>query len=330
MQTSPYQLRIVSKELRDAFDARNTVLKPRIGERPTPQHSEVLAKMARRMPLLGKVELRIEGNWLMDMTEFFTACAERNLRELYLLNVTHVQKSSLSDIAPLAMLRSLNCISLAFTKVADISPLRGMQLTYLSIFESCVHDLSPLQGMTTLKTLDMGSIYFGNDSIPPIDLSPLAGAGMQLDQLWMIDTDVLSLSPLRDMTTLRELALACFPRQYDLSPLAGLHLEVLDVFAFEPVPLMGMTTLRSLTISAASEYEIMDLSMLAGLRLEVLEIGHQIGDLSPLRGMTTLRYGISLSQSRNLSVPFPLRPYPLSGNSKLPRQSFWTCHLWPN
>ncbi len=85
-------------------------------------------------------------------------------------------------------LTKLNC---GFSPLLyDLSPLRGMPLTYLGCIVTQVFDLSPLQGMPLTE------LYCSSTQVS--DLSPLAG--MPLTLLWCQDTWGSDLSPLAGMS----------------------------------------------------------------------------------------------------------------------------------
>jgi Leucine-rich repeat (LRR) protein len=123
-----------------------------------------------------------------------------------------------TDIAPvraLLGLKKLKCNGSASTrgKLSDLSPLKGMQLTYLDCgWSPPLADLSPLEGMP------LTDLYCGGTKI--LDLSPLKG--IRLTRLWCQDTPVSGLSPLRGMSLN---ALDCSgTRVDDFSPLEGMSL----------------------------------------------------------------------------------------------------------
>jgi hypothetical protein len=137
-------------------------------------------------------------------------------------------------------------------KLADLSPLKGMQLTCLTCPSTRVADLSPLKGMP-LTDLNC-------DSTKVADLSPLKG--MPLTSLYCDSTRVADLSPLMGMPLT---FLDCgFTKVADLSPLKGMLLTYLN----------------------CAGTKVADLSPLKGMPLTTLACGGtKVVDLSPLRGM---------------------------------------------
>ena len=162
--------------------------------------------------------------------------------------------TDISPVRALAGLSGLNCYpaNLPNGKLADLSPLRGLQLVMLSCVGNRIHDLSPITGMKLVE-LNCG----GN---PIADISALQG--MPLRSLNVGSTDVSDLSPLKGM------------------PLKGLSFDSTKVTTLSS--LEGMA-LRHLFIQATS---ITDLSPLKGMPLEILNCSRtQVSDLSPLKGM---------------------------------------------
>ncbi len=116
----------------------------------------------------------------------------------------------LSPIRALLGLKVLTCYGTAKGRLSDLSPLRGLKLTYFGCSYVEVSDLSPLQGMPL--------IYLAFGSTKTSDLSPLKE--MPLETLWCNNTPVSDLSPLQGMTTLRTVMTGGTPVS-DLSPLHG-------------------------------------------------------------------------------------------------------------
>ncbi|MGA2621848.1 MAG: SUMF1/EgtB/PvdO family nonheme iron enzyme, partial [Thermoguttaceae bacterium] len=127
---------------------------------------------------------------------------------------------NVTDISPvraLERLRQLSCVGPGTdrNKLCDLSPLKGMPLTLLSLYNTRVSDLSPLEGMP-LKDLRC-------QSTPLSDLSPLKG--MPLTDLSCDNTPLHDLSPLKGMP-LKRLSCGCTAVS-DLSPLKVMPLTLL-------------------------------------------------------------------------------------------------------
>ncbi len=176
--------------------------------------------------------------------------------------------------------------------VVGVEQLAGIEhavnLRGLSAYDGAISDVSPLAGLTSLLEL-----YLYSNEIS--DVSPLAGLTSLLE-LYLYDNEISDVSPLRGLTSLRELVIGG-NNISDVSPLAGLTLERLGLSA-TPIsdvsPLAGMKSLESLSLG--SNHNLTDLWPLAGLTsLWYLYLyDTPIWDLSPLadlRSLTFLRLG---------------------------------------
>jgi len=106
-------------------------------------------------------------------------------------------QSTMSDLTPLRGL-PLSRLTLMHTIVSDLSPLRGMSLRWLRLAGTKVTDLSPLQGMP-IESLQISGT-------PVADLSPLRG--MPLETLNMTDCrSITNLEPISKITTFKSVIL---------------------------------------------------------------------------------------------------------------------------
>ena len=167
---------------------------------------------------------------------------------------------NVTDISPvraLTGLRSLHCSvwrqeALGKGPITDLSPLKGMKLTHLTIRGTMVSDLSPL------KDMKLTSLHFGVTKVA--DLSPLRD--MPLTDLHFEVTQVSDLSPLKGMK---------------LTNLECYYTNVSDLSPLKDMPL------RSLNISHT---RVSVLSPLKDMKLTGLWCnGTAVSDLSPLKGM---------------------------------------------
>jgi len=167
-----------------------------------------------------------------------------------------VQGQSLSDLSIFsgAKIRGLDLA--ACRDVTNLSPLRSLPLTDLSIAKTGVTDLTPLQG------LKLESLWMAGTKVA--DLSPLRG--MPLKQLYMDDCSKVSdTSPLRELLHLEELIL----------PEAAL-----DVVKLRALPKLQRVSYtfdwqkrRPACAAAAFWRELHDLSWLRALRERQLKLG---------------------------------------------------------
>ncbi len=153
--------------------------------------------------------------------------------ELDLLVDDVTDLSAICVFSKLKRLRSVGSNARSGT-LSDLTPLRGMSLTFYSCFRTKVSDLSPLQGMP-LQTL-----WFSET--PVSDLSSLRG--MLLTNIHCYGTQVVDLSPLEGMR-LAGLDLAQTPVA-DLSALLGCQtLKVLKITETKVTPAGVVALARS-------------------------------------------------------------------------------------
>jgi serine/threonine protein kinase/Leucine-rich repeat (LRR) protein len=170
-----------------------------------------------------------------------------------------------SDISPVRALKGLRHLDCDATiqagkqnvgKLPDLSPLKGMQLTYLNCTGNPISDLTPLKGMP-LQHLECANPKL-------VDLSPLKG--MPLRHLGCGgDNKIADISPLKGMP-LTYLYLQGTKVESDLTPLKGMPLEFL---ALPP-----------------GDFWFGSYAPLRGMRLKSFEGGYpRDGDVSPLTDM---------------------------------------------
>ena len=220
----------------------------------------------------------------------------RALASLKSLKCTQASGEGLSDLSPLKGLR-LTSLTLDRTQVTDLTPLKDMKLTYLRIVASPVSDLSPLRDMKlTFLTLDGTQVT---------DLSPLKD--MPLTTLSLDSSPVTELLPLTGNETLKTLNL-WMTKVSNLSPLKGVPLTSLDlgrtlVTDLSPLKDMKLTSLKF------RDSSVSDLSPLKGVPLIFLDCHHTlVSDLSPLGDMKLVELVCSNTRVSDLS---PLRVIPL-------------------
>jgi hypothetical protein len=162
-----------------------------------------------------------------------------------------------------------------------------------------VRDLTPLQALSGLWTLD---VVDPADTHQPRgvleDLRPLKG--LPLGELRLYDMQVVDLSPLRDLPSLRHLDLRHL-KAIDLTQLQDLPLINLEIHGgvTDLSPLSRMKELRELHVISTP---VTDLKPLQGLQLKILSI-HATGvtDVSPLRGMPLKKLNLHRTPVKDLS-----------------------------
>lgn len=224
----------------------------------------------------------------------------------------------LVHLRDLTQLRGLKLTSLSLHNipVSDLTGLEGMPLESLSVGHSWVSDLTPLRGMP-LKQLNLGG------SLALTDLSPLEG--MAIEHLRLDGSNVTDLSSLVGMP-LNELNIS-YTRITDLSPLAKMPLQtllMLDTGITDLTPLTG-APLETLRID---ECPISDLSPLKGAKLRILSFKDTlVTDVGPLAEATIqtmyfdphrIRQGLdTLRASRSPKV------IGIHETENLPSKQFW-------
>ncbi|MCY3019922.1 MAG: SUMF1/EgtB/PvdO family nonheme iron enzyme, partial [Planctomycetota bacterium] len=158
------------------------------------QVEEVVKKLKELNPGYdGKEKHRSENGQVTDLeftTERVTDISPvRALMGLTNFNVgQRGQRSSLKDLSPLKGLQ-LTMLSLYDCPVEDLGPLKGMPLIMIVANSTLISDLSPLAGMP------LKSLFIAKTNVS--DLTPLHG--MPLSSLWVDHTKVSDLSALRGM-----------------------------------------------------------------------------------------------------------------------------------
>ena len=147
-----------------------------------------------------------------------------------------IDRSEISDLAPLAGLENLQVLRLNYNRITDISPLSGLvNLQRLQLHNNQIVDISPLAGLIELRDLRMKS----NEVV---DITPLSGL-VNLQYLEIQDNQISDVTPLQGLVNLEVLSLA-ENQISDITPLQGLvNLEVLSL---EGNPITDFTPLYGL------------------------------------------------------------------------------------
>jgi serine/threonine protein kinase/Leucine-rich repeat (LRR) protein/predicted negative regulator of RcsB-dependent stress response len=177
------------------------------------------------------------------------------------LVVLKLGKSGVTDLAPLAAMRSLKTLDLAETKVRDLAPLNGLALESLNLYHAAITDLAALKGVP-LHTLNIDAIkvttlaplagmplkHLSARGVKLADFSPLAGSPLE--------TCIINLSKVADLAflkgaPLRELNICCCADARNYAALANCKtLEKLivppTVLNLSPEELDAITALRGL------------------------------------------------------------------------------------
>ena len=140
---------------------------------------------------------------------------------------------AVADLSPLSVLKGLRILELHATGASDLTPLRGLKLTSVSLWATAVADLSPLRGMP-LEYINCGYARVK-------DISALEGA--PLKEICLNLSEISDLSPLKGIA-LRKLEMSN-TKVKDLSPLAGMPLKEL---VFEGTPVSDISALKGMPL----------------------------------------------------------------------------------
>lgn len=210
----------------------------------------------------------------------------------------------ITDISLLAKMPNLRHVVLDYQQIYDISPLRKLQLTSLSLCGNPVSDLSALEGQQFLREL-----YLSQTMADSLESLRECSALTTLDCTY---TYVNSLEPLSTLQ-IHHLYLVDAPIT-DYEPISTVPVDDLycsNMSAAEIESIKGISSLHTLVIlhsNIASLKELSDFSYLTGLDVT----NNRLTDLEGLEGFTSLQYIVlsdnpivdmsPLKKMRNLSM----------------------------
>ena len=232
-----------------------------------------------------------------------------------LTNLTlDLSQSSLSDVAPLAGLKSLTRLILRSNNISDVAPLAGLtNLTGLTLTNNNISDVSPLAGLTNLTQLWLGGNNI-SDMLPLANLKSLTNLSLTVNNtldvsllasfknltvLGLSGDNISNVSPLANLKNLTNLSIQ--GNISDVAPLAKLkNLHSLDLTFNNISDVAPLANLKNLTILTLTGNNISDVSPLANLKnLHVLNLTfNNISDVAPLLafgpGTESSRMGLDL------------------------------------
>ena len=160
------------------------------------------------------------------------------------LSFLSLESNGITDIAPLAGLRSLSNLNLFDNAIVDVSPLANLtQLRFLTLWRNQVQNVSPLEDLVLLEFLDLDTNQVSSVSalsqlsrltevyLHSNQIESLAGVEgwTNLEFAWFSDNQLSDISAIQNLSYLQELELAN-NLITDLPPLSGLaSLFYLDV-----------------------------------------------------------------------------------------------------
>jgi hypothetical protein len=190
------------------------------------------------------------------------------------ISLTFAESKNIDNITPLRDLK-LTSLSISRTAVASLHPVAGQPLWRLQCESTRIRDLSPLKG-SRLVTLNAGGT-------PVEDVSPLENLQLRYLSLW--GTNVHDIAPVKGMP-LVFLHLSGAPVA-DLSPVKGMHLSWLCVGreTRDLTPLDGMPLLYLGVLAPVGQITPLEQMPLQAVALDAAEID----DLTPLQKLPDLR-----------------------------------------
>ena len=170
----------------------------------------------------------------------------RGLEYAVNLKVLVIDRSEVSDLAPLAGLENLESLSIFNSEVSDLTPLAGLKnLRVLKLFSNRITDITPLAGLVNLEMLILAQNQI-------VDITPLAGL-INLRRLQLNRNQIEDISPLRGLVNLQHLQLD-ENQIVDISPLRGLlSLKVLNLGEnpiIDLTPIYGLVGIEALELHA--------------------------------------------------------------------------------
>lgn len=222
---------------------------------------------------------------------------------------------SMGDLSPLRGLPIKHLSLGGGHGVKDLSPLVGMKLERFSMTDTRVVDLSPLEGMP-LKELEINrywDLYFPSSIVS--DLSPLRGMklkklhlektkvtsiaaleGMPLEELWLTDSPISDLTPLRNIKTLKILKISG-TKVTSLEVLSGLDLDRLYFSRTKVSDLKPLKNMRLMHVEG-EETLVSSIAPLKGDRLLTINFQRsKLSTIEPIRNMPGL-YSLWFADSK--------------------------------
>lgn len=120
-----------------------------------------------------------------------------------------INRGKISSLSDLALMKSLNNLTLIYQCIDDLSPLKDLKLQSLTIIGNYVSDLSPLSNMQTLRVLNV-------NNNPVADISPLKHL-QRLEALHIQQSNVTDVSVVAELPTLTSIGAGQIPC-LDFSP----------------------------------------------------------------------------------------------------------------
>jgi len=208
-----------------------------------------------------------------------------HLDELTSLQHLYLWGTSVNDLSPLSKLKRLNTLYIVVNPVSDLEPLADtVELKTLCLDRTMVSDLRPLRQLKKLEHLDL-------DHTNIVDLGSLADM-VSLKTLRIAGTAINDLNPIRNLKYLEQLIMTG-TGVVDLEPLADMmKLKLLYIDRTPVSDLRPIQKLFSLERLSMNWTRVVDLEPLVGMEaLTNLQlVGTQVRNLKPLREIASLKH----------------------------------------
>ncbi|GEM_PF-1039277 len=245
-------------------------------------------------------------------------CKIKSLPELPELNELHLNGSELTSLDFLKNTPKLRNLRVSDNKITDLSPLNGLDLTYLYADNNRISDISPLKTSKSLQTLSLNNNQVSDISVlsecaalmevqlennQVRDLEPLTGS-TKLFTVKISHNRISSLKPLSNNAKLISLSAT----NNQLTNLDGLEdcidLKYLRVSNNQITDISGIINATQLADVRIDNNQIEDISLLAKSKenLTVFSANkNRISDISALQGTVKLTY-LSLDDNKLSSI----------------------------
>ena len=199
------------------------------------------------------------------------------------LRTLRLEEGKISDVSPLKNLINLESLHLDHNDIVDVSPLKNLiNLTELNLWHNAISDVSPLKNLINLTELNLW-----HNAIS--DISTLKNL-IHLESLDLAHNDIVDISALKNLIHLKSLGLSGNAIS-DISALKNLiHLKSLGLSGNAISDISALKNLIHLERLEFNSNRVSDISALKNLiHLESLDLAHNdIVDISALKNLIHL------------------------------------------
>ena len=207
-----------------------------------------------------------------------------SVASLPLLRVLQIPNCPIASLKPLAKCENLAQLYLSRTKVLDLRPIAGHELTHLNIQNCPISALEPYPFLRSLVYLNANETKFR-------DIEALREA-KELTFLSVNETNIEDLSPIAEITQLQNInisetrvaTLEALSRLLELEEINASDTQIRDL-----VPLSKLSQLNWLDVSNTDVYDLSPIADLKNIvRLDIRET--RVKSLRPIANYERLRY----------------------------------------